>query len=104
MIEGGGRLRLVDEARLGLLVGAQIGRQKLQRDHPVEPGVKGFVDDAHAAAELLFDLIVRDHPADESVGVILGARRRRRLFLGLGQHSPGQALEEGGGLLGMGQE
>jgi len=35
-------------------VGVEVRRQKLKRHRALEPGIEGFVDDAHAAAaELL---------------------------------------------------
>ena len=66
VVERGGRLSFPDEARVGLVVGAQVRRQKLQRDGAVELRVAGFVDHAHApATEFLQDLVVGDGSANE---------------------------------------
>ncbi len=40
MIQGGGRARLGDESRLGVGIGAERGREKLQGDLTSEPLVR----------------------------------------------------------------
>ena len=50
VVQGGGGAGLAAKPRQHLPVaGTRLG-QELQRDEPVEPGVFGAVDDAHAAA------------------------------------------------------
>ncbi len=54
-------LRLALEAQPPVAVGHQLGRQDLDRDLPLEPGVDGAPDHAHAArADLLDQAVVGD--------------------------------------------
>ena len=50
VVERGCSLGFVDEAPLGLLVCAEVRRQKLERYRPIEPDVDRLVHDAHASA------------------------------------------------------
>ena len=59
VIQRGGRLRFVNEPRLGVGVFGHGQRQELQRDEPLEPQVFGFVHLPHAAGpEQLNDAVV----------------------------------------------
>jgi hypothetical protein len=61
MIEGGSGLGFAFEAREGLRVAGDFGREKFESYEAVEICVFGFVDDAHpAAAQFFEDAIVRD--------------------------------------------
>ena len=67
MIEGRGRLRLLDEAVLETGVGHQVRMDEFQRTMDLELGVKGLVDGAHAPFTNLLDNLVvgygaADHP------------------------------------------
>jgi len=65
MVQGRSRLGLALEAGQGLGVAGNVIRQELERDKAVQPGVFGFVDDAHATTtDLLHNAVVRDGPAD----------------------------------------
>src|SRR3977135_4473050 len=65
MVQGRSRLGLALEAGQGLGVAGNVIRQELERDKAVQPGVFGFVDDAHATTtDLLNNAVVRDGPAD----------------------------------------
>ena len=67
MVERRGGFGFADEAFVGLRIGAKVGSQKFEGDRPVEAGVVGFVDDAHAAAAELFDdAILRNGASDHS--------------------------------------
>jgi hypothetical protein len=65
MIQGGGGLRLLDEALLSFGVGDLVVRQDLERHHALQAQVAGQVNDTHTAfAELRFDPIVFDAATD----------------------------------------
>ena len=65
MIERGSRLRLALESLQRMPVPGYLFRKKLQGDGAFEPGVFGFVDDAHTSvAQLLEDPIMRNGLAD----------------------------------------
>ncbi len=55
MVEGGGGARLLLESLPAFVAGEIIGPDDLQGDGPVETGVVGLVDDAHAALADLFE-------------------------------------------------
>ena len=64
VIEGGGGARFRDELRLGVRVGTQVRRKKLQRDVTAEPLVPRSVHDRHAAgAERILHHVVTDPAA-----------------------------------------
>ena len=65
--EGRGGLGLLDEALPAVGVGHLVGGQDLDGDGPVEVGVLGLVDGAHAAlADLFEDPVVEDRLAGQS--------------------------------------
>ena len=65
--EGRGGLGLLDEAASALGVGDLAGRQDLDGDGPVEVGVDGLVDGAHAAfADLFGDPVMKDRLSDQA--------------------------------------
>ena len=65
--EGRGGLGLLDEAASALGVGDLAGRQDLDGDGPVEVGVDGLVDRAHAAFTDLFgDPVMKDRLSDQA--------------------------------------
>jgi hypothetical protein len=77
VVEGGGGLRFLPEALVGVAVSGQLRRQELQRDESIETEILRLVDDTHAAAtELLEDSAVRNRPSLES-GSSLSPRVRR---------------------------
>ncbi len=71
MIERGGGLGLTLKAFPNILVAQQMARKKLQRNEPLEFGVLGLIDNAHAAlADFLEDAVVRDCLADQDVRIV----------------------------------
>ncbi len=65
VVQSGGGLCFLKEARLVGFILINPVREKLERNYALEPGVFGFVDDAHTAfAQLLKNLIVRDRLTD----------------------------------------
>ncbi len=65
MVECRGRLRLVTETLVGVVVAGQGSRHELDRHRPIQTNVDSLVDHAHAAAaKLLDDLIMRNRAAD----------------------------------------
>jgi hypothetical protein len=61
VVQRRGGLRFAHESSAKLKILNRPKRQELERDRPVELGVLGLVDDAHAAlAELVEDAVVRD--------------------------------------------
>ena len=61
MIESRSGLSLAFEAREGLRIASDLGREEFESHEAVEINVFGFVDDAHpAAAEFFEDAIVRN--------------------------------------------
>jgi len=78
MFEGRGGLRLLDEAPLGIGIGLEMVRKKLQCDKPVELGVSGFVNNAHATgAEFFQNLVLRNGLADHAL-LPLGSKKTDR--------------------------
>ena len=66
--------RFPREARHPVRIKGKVGRQDLQRDHPIEPGIEGQIDFAHSAgAQLRIHAEVTECPPDQ---------RRRRVFTG----------------------
>jgi hypothetical protein len=69
VIEGGGELRLAQEAQAKALVLREAGRQELQRNLPLQPRIVGQIDDAHAPmAEHALDAVARKLGADPFLG------------------------------------
>ena len=67
MPQSGGRLGFAPETLAGVLILEKMRREELQRHRPIEFGVLGLVDHAHAAfAELGGDLVVVDGFADHA--------------------------------------
>ncbi len=66
MLQCGGCLGFVEKAFPCGLILRELGREELQRNGSLQPGVLGLVDDAHAAAaEVCEDPVVRDHLTNE---------------------------------------
>ena len=67
MVQRGSGLGFAAKALQRLAVLGDVFGEELQGDEAIEPGVFGFVDDAHAATAQLFDdAVVRDGLADHS--------------------------------------
>ena len=67
VIERGGRMRLLEEARLGRGIEARLGQEELERDGPAQTGVLGAVDHAHASGtEPLHHPEVRDRATGQA--------------------------------------
>ena len=64
---------LAAESRQGLGIVGEVWRQELQRDEALQPGILGFVDDAHSAAAQLLERCGSARASDRSVD-----RRRPR--------------------------
>lgn len=61
MIQGGGRLPLLNEAAHATLVSSERGRQDFERDFAIEAGVFGQINFTHPArAEFRQDAVMRD--------------------------------------------
>ena len=61
MVQGRGRPGLLEEPLLGRLVAGQLGREELQRDQSLEPGVLRLVDLPHpASADERDDLVLAE--------------------------------------------
>ncbi len=74
MVQSGSGFSFAAETFQGLAVLGNVGRQKLECDKAVEPGVFGFVDNAHTAAtQFLDDAVVRnaltDHGRSQNLNV-----------------------------------
>ena len=66
MAEGRSRLGLLDEALTPFEIGDPVRRQDLDGDGPVEVGVDGLINGAHAAfADLLGDPVVEERLAGQ---------------------------------------
>src|SRR5690242_13793078 len=82
MLERGGELRFLDESLPAVIVRDEVGRQHLQRHHPVQPGILGLIDLAHAAGAEMGDDFVgtqassggERHRAPLSYAVLRGTR------------------------------
>jgi hypothetical protein len=68
VVQRRGRSCLAAESGEGFGIGGEVWRQELQGDGALQPGILGFVDDAHpAAAELLDDAVMRDRLTDQRI-------------------------------------
>src|SRR5262249_39320683 len=89
VVEPGRRAGLGPEAAYLLLRGQAAAQHDLQGDDPLEAGVAGPVDDAHAAAaQLLQQAVVAEVPGGDVL---------RRLRVGLGGRRPGARRRADGG-------
>jgi hypothetical protein len=65
MIEGGSGLGFALEAGESLRVGGDVFGEEFEGDEAMEAGVFGFVDNAHAAAEFVGDVVVGEVLTDQ---------------------------------------
>ncbi len=81
MVEGGGRLRLPEEALAHTRVFLELVREEFQGDVPFEGGVAGQIDLAHAAfSEEPDDLVVLDPVARAYHGQSSGAHGEKKFL------------------------
>ena len=68
VVEGRRGTRLAEEAFPAVSGPTSGPGQQLERDEPLQPGIAGLVDDAHAPfAQLFEDLVVEKRPADQRI-------------------------------------
>ena len=72
MVQGRSRLGLALEAGQRLSIAGNLIRHLLESDKAVQPGVFGFVDNAHTpTTDLLDNAVMRDGPADHWRSMLL---------------------------------